>query len=66
MLLELADIAKRYNTPDGTDASYVLKDVTLQIAAGESVAVWFREKHSVEYHRCSGLPYLWPCPFGWQ
>lgn len=39
MLLELADIAKRYNTPDGTDASYVLKDVTLQIAAGESVAI---------------------------
>ena len=39
MLLELANITKRYNSSDGTDATYVLKDVTLQVAAGESVAI---------------------------
>lgn len=36
MLLELRDIAKHYDLPD---TSYVLKDVTLQVASGESVAI---------------------------
>jgi ABC-type lipoprotein export system ATPase subunit len=39
MLLELVNVAKRYALPGGTDAPYVLKDVTLQVASGESVAI---------------------------
>lgn len=39
MLLELINIAKYYNLPDGADPACVLKDVTLQVAAGESVAI---------------------------
>ena len=39
MLLELVNITKHYDAPDGADVPYVLKDVTLQIEAGESVAI---------------------------
>ncbi len=40
MLLELINIAMRYGTPNGAaDALYVLKDVTLQVDSGESVAI---------------------------
>lgn len=39
MLLELVNVAKYYTLPGGTDAPYVLKDVTLRVASGESVAV---------------------------
>ncbi len=39
MLLELINIAKHYDLPGGLNAPYVLKDVALQIAAGESVAI---------------------------
>ena len=39
MLLELLDIAKHYDVPDEADGYYVLKDVTLRVEAGESVAI---------------------------
>ncbi len=40
MLLELINIARQYGTPNGTaDAPYVLKDVTLRVDSGESVAI---------------------------
>lgn len=40
MLLELINVAKRYNMPNAAaDAPYVLKDVTLQVDSGESVAI---------------------------
>jgi ABC-type lipoprotein export system ATPase subunit len=38
-LLELAHISKRYTSPAGGDGPLVLKDVSLRLAAGESVAV---------------------------
>ena len=38
-ILKLINIAKSYDFPDGTEAHYVLKDVTLQIATGESVSI---------------------------
>ncbi|MBC8230904.1 ABC transporter ATP-binding protein [bacterium] len=38
-LLELTNVAKCYGIPDGVDSDYVLKDVTLRVAAGESVAI---------------------------
>jgi len=37
-LLELTDVAKRYDTPDG-DATPVLKDVSLRVMPGESLAI---------------------------
>ena len=39
MLLELLDIAKRYDVPDEPDGYHVLKDVSLRVEAGESVAI---------------------------
>ena len=40
MLLELLNVAKRYDMPNGTtEVPYVLKDVTLQVDSGESVAI---------------------------
>ena len=39
MLLELLNIAKRYDVPDEADGYYVLKGVTLRVEAGESVAI---------------------------
>ncbi len=40
MLLELINIARQYSTPNGAaDAPYVLKDVTLRVDSGESVAI---------------------------
>lgn len=39
MLLELRNVGKYYEAPNGADAPYVLKDVTLRVAAGESVAI---------------------------
>lgn len=39
MLLELENVAKYYEPPNGADAPYVLKDVSLQVASGESVAI---------------------------
>jgi len=38
-LLELTNVAKCYGIPDGVDSDYVLKDVTLQVTVGESVAI---------------------------
>jgi len=38
-LLELINVAKCYGIPDGVNSDYVLKDVTLRVAAGESVAI---------------------------
>jgi len=38
-LLELAHISKRYGSPAGGDGPLVLKDVSLRLAAGESVAI---------------------------
>ena len=39
MLLELTNIAKCYDVPDEADGHYVLKDVTLRVESGESVAI---------------------------
>lgn len=40
MLLELINVAKRYDMPNGaTNAPYVLKDVTLRVDSSESVAI---------------------------
>jgi ABC-type lipoprotein export system ATPase subunit len=39
MLLKLTDISKFYESPDGTKANYVLKDVNLQVKSGESLAI---------------------------
>ena len=39
MLLELTNVAKCYELPGEVNAPYVLKDVTLQVASGESVAI---------------------------
>ncbi len=39
MLLELIDIAKRYDVPDEADGHYVLKGVTLSVESGESLAI---------------------------
>jgi lipoprotein-releasing system ATP-binding protein len=40
MLLELTNVAKRYDMPNGaTEVPYVLKDVKLQVDSGESVAI---------------------------
>jgi lipoprotein-releasing system ATP-binding protein len=38
-LLELRNVSKTYRAPDGGDAVDVLRGVSLQIAAGESVAI---------------------------
>lgn len=39
MLLELINVSKSYSSPDGADSYYVLRDITLQVNSGESVAV---------------------------
>ena len=39
MLLELINISKSYHVPDETDGYHVLKDVTLNVEAGESLAI---------------------------
>ena len=39
MLLELKNIKKIYDSPSGTSTRTVLKDISLQIARGESIAV---------------------------
>jgi lipoprotein-releasing system ATP-binding protein len=39
MLLELIQVAKTYASPDGGAAVEVLKDIHLQLAAGEAVAI---------------------------
>jgi ABC-type lipoprotein export system ATPase subunit len=39
MILELTNIAKCYDFPGEAESSYVLKDVTLRVMAGESVAI---------------------------
>lgn len=38
-ILEFINVAKCYGIPDEVDSDYVLKDVTLRVAAGESVAI---------------------------
>jgi ABC-type lipoprotein export system ATPase subunit len=38
-MLELTNVAKCYDSPNGAEARQVLKDVTLRVAAGESVAI---------------------------
>jgi len=38
-ILELIKVAKSYDFPGGADSLYVLKDVTLRVTAGESVAI---------------------------
>ncbi len=38
-LLKLIDVCKRYESPTGTEAVPVLRDVTLEIGRGESVAI---------------------------
>src|SRR5438093_875044 len=38
-LLKLSDVSKRYESPTGTEAVPVLREVTLEIARGESVAI---------------------------
>jgi len=39
MILELINVAKSYDVPGGAESNYVLKDVTFQVTAGESVAI---------------------------
>jgi lipoprotein-releasing system ATP-binding protein len=39
MLLQIRDLTKTYRAPDGGDAVDVLRGVTLQMAAGESLAI---------------------------
>lgn len=39
MLLELRHVSKTYRAPDGGDAVDVLRNVSLQVAAGESIAI---------------------------
>ncbi|MBN2088246.1 ABC transporter ATP-binding protein [candidate division KSB1 bacterium] len=39
MLLELEHIEKRYATPDGKNSLIILKDISLKIADGESIAI---------------------------
>src|SRR6266446_6119814 len=38
-LLKLIDVSKRYESPTGTEAVPVLRDITLEIGRGESVAI---------------------------
>src|SRR5213594_3258480 len=38
-LLKLADVSKRYESTTGTDAVSVLRDITLEVGVGESVAI---------------------------
>jgi ABC-type lipoprotein export system ATPase subunit len=38
-IVELVNVTKQYDAPDGGPATVVLKDVTLRIAAGESLAI---------------------------
>src|SRR5213596_721642 len=38
-LLKLIDVSKRYESPGGADAVWVLRDITLEIGRGESVAI---------------------------
>jgi len=38
-ILELINVAKFYDIPNGADSNYVLKDITLQVAAGESISI---------------------------
>ncbi len=38
-LLKLTNVFKRYDSPDGAETLDVLKDITLQVTAGESLAV---------------------------
>src|SRR6266581_3492257 len=38
-LLKLIDVSKRYESPTGAEAVPVLRDVTLEIGRGESVAI---------------------------
>ena len=39
VMLELINVAKSYAFPNGAESHYVLKDVTLQVTAGESVSI---------------------------
>lgn len=39
MLLELINIAKRYDVPGETGGQYILNDVTLSVESGESIAI---------------------------
>jgi len=39
MLIELIDVSKYYDVPGEVNAPYVLKNVTLKVASGESVAI---------------------------
>lgn len=39
MILELINVAKSYDFPNEAESHYVLKDVTLQVTAGESVSI---------------------------
>ncbi len=38
-LLNLTDVTKRYESPTGTDAVLVLRDITLEVGRGESAAI---------------------------
>ena len=38
-LLQLKEIAKQYDSPDGKESSYVLKNINLSVEEGESVAI---------------------------
>jgi ABC-type lipoprotein export system ATPase subunit len=38
-LLKLTDVSRRYESPDGAEAVSVLRDVTLELEHGESVAI---------------------------
>src|SRR4030095_222679 len=38
-LLQLIDVSKRYESPNSTETVAVLRDVTLEIRRGESVAI---------------------------
>lgn len=38
-ILELINVAKSYDFPSGAESNYVLKNVTLRVTAGESVAI---------------------------
>ncbi len=46
VLLELVDVARRFESVDGAEAPEVLRGITLEVAAGEALAIVARERRA--------------------